>query len=113
MKDTQARDDIKGLRREVFGSQVKVYGTVSLVDCVNALYRRVEALEAHSDLVEKPCPKCGHVTLMNQKRMDVFEGTIMREPQAPVLYCYGCGGEFVEEECKKLVPVQRANENSR
>jgi len=103
MKDAKARVDIQVLRARVFGgiSGTEIYVN-PLSEQVANLECRLESLEKPDGSLEKPCPVCGHVTLMRAMLPDVPSSSMRdvddyKNGRKTRFYCYTCGKTFREQ----------------
>ena len=112
-KDSWARGEIRQLWEEI-GTALRWQERLS---------ERVAELERHqySELVEKPCPTCGRVTLMKEvKGQGVYPWHASEiwpvstystyECKPTTFYCYSCGGTFRESTKAVLEEVKEGKE---
>jgi hypothetical protein len=123
-KDSWARDKywelvgrVQELRGMIRGGLVDMNGPTYIA--TNPILERLDKIEARlnsTELVEKPCPTCGRVTLMKKHISNTLEGTytlndwtsstVTVTSRTDAFYCYGCGGTFRESTKAVLEEVK-------
>ena len=123
-KDSWARDKywelvgrVQELRGMIRGGLVDMNGPTYIA--TNPILERLDKIEARlnsTELVEKPCPTCGRVTLIKRQTGPVLEGTYILNdysqstvtmlPATPTFYCYGCGLTYRESTKQVLEEVK-------